>query len=155
MNDYSQSRATVISRLWDKAESEEHWRVKNFSSLFQVSLIPLKNTLHTHQHNDSSLGLLSLWASYLQPLQLFIYLFICLPSFTDFCKPLGGEMKTTIAAFKMTLILRMLCFLYLLWKGNMKLMKYLPSVMHKQQITSFPLNIFTKYIFNKILQLAI
>lgn len=64
-------------------------------------------------------------------------------------------MRATIAAFKLTLILRMLCFLYLLWKGNMKLMKYLPSVMHKQQITSFPLNIFAKDIFNKILQLAI
>lgn len=37
----------------------------------------------------------------------------------------------------------------------MKLMKYLPSVMHKQQITSFSLNIFVKDIFNKILQLAI
>lgn len=129
--------------------------MKNFSFLFQVSLIPLKNTLHTHQHDNSSLGLLSLWASYLQSAQLFVYLFICLPSFTDFCKTLGGEMRTTIAAFKLTLILRMLCFLYLLWKGNMKLMKYLPSVMHKQQITSFPLNIFAKDIFNKILQLAI
>lgn len=152
MNDYKVEPLSLLADCETKLSQRntEGWR-----TLFQVSLIPLKNTLHTHQHNDSSLGLLSLWASYLQPLQLFIYLFICLPSFTDFCKPLGGEMKTTIAAFKLTLILRMLCFLYLLWKGNMKLMKYLPSVMHKQQITSFPLNIFTKYIFNKILQLAI
>lgn len=56
-------------------------------------------------------------------------------------------MKTTIAAFKLTLILRMLCFLYPLRKGNMKLMKYLLSVMHKQQITSFPLNIFCERYF--------
>lgn len=127
--------------------------MKNFccSLLFPGRPMPLRNVLCTHQH-ISSLGLLSLWASDLQSSQLFFFVFLF---FADFCRPLGGEMKTIIAASKLTLILRMLCFLYPLWKGNMKLMKYLPSVMHKQQITSFSLNIFVKDIFNKILQLAI
>lgn len=60
-----------------------------------------------------------------------------------------AEKFSAMEDFKIDSYLESYVILYPPWKGNIKLMKYLLTWLHKQQITSFPLNIFVKDILVK------